>query len=192
MIGRRRNATLRAAVLFLAVLCAGCATRPDRPLDPVPDIAGLRRTALALVNDSRRSEGLPPLEMSTTLNAAAEAHAEDMARRGFYAHRSPEGRDVADRYRAAGGDDWAIIAENISSCISCALPTGQLRAFQSGWMQSPGHRRNILDPRVDRFGFGMAAAEGRLYAVQTFVREREGYAGDTGALMPLVPGSAGR
>ncbi|MDZ5695908.1 CAP domain-containing protein [Chelativorans sp. M5D2P16] len=161
-------------------------------MDPVPDIAGLRRTALALVNDSRRTEGLPPLEMSATLNAAAEAHAEDMARRNFYAHRSPEGRDVADRYRAAGGGDWAIIAENISSCISCARPAGQLRAFHTGWMQSPGHRSNILDPRVDRFGFGMAAAEGRLYAVQTFIREREGYAGDTGALMPLVPGSAGR
>ncbi|WP_265516733.1 CAP domain-containing protein [Nitratireductor luteus] len=132
----------------------------------------MRQSALALVNAERAREGLPGLRIAEPLNTAAQAHAEDMARRDYYAHRSPEGQDVADRYRAAGGGLWDIIAENISSCIACRTAGEQIIEFHAGWLQSPGHRRNIVDPRVKSFGFGIASAEGKLYAVQAFVGER--------------------
>ncbi|MFC0208213.1 CAP domain-containing protein [Chelativorans intermedius] len=180
----------RAACLMLLVIaCTACAAaRPDRPLEPVGDLQSLRRSALALVNGERARHGLPALRATAPITAAAQAHAEDMARRDFYDHRSPEGRDVADRYRAHGGGLWAIVAENIASCIACQIPREQLRTFHARWMESPGHRRNILDPRLQDFGFGIAAAGGRLYAVQAFVTERR----DAYTMPPPVPRAAGR
>ncbi|UUP18208.1 hypothetical protein NTH_02688 [Nitratireductor thuwali] len=159
-------------LLLLLLLFAACAAPRQRPLETVDNLEGLRQRALVLVNAERAREGLPGLRLAEPLNAAAQAHAEDMARRDYYAHRSHDGQDVADRYRAAGGGLWEIIAENISSCIACRTASEQIVEFHAGWLRSPGHRRNILDPRVRSFGFGIASAEGRLYAVQTFVGER--------------------
>lgn len=159
-----------SGLLVCALLLAGCAAElQDNRLGDVRDLQGLRGAALSLVNEERGRNGASRLRADGALNAAAQAHAEDMARRGFYAHRSPEGRDVMDRYRAAGGGETSIIGENIATCTSCP-PTGdQLRKFHQGWMGSPGHRRNILNGQYEAFGFGMASANGRTYAVQTFV-----------------------
>jgi len=167
----------RAAAMLLALvlLCAGCATQPlsNNSLDRVANPEALRREALSLVNQARSREGVAPLRMNATLNAAAQAHAEDMARRGFYGHRSPERQDVADRYRGNGGGLWAAIGENIFHCTECTADSAQIRKFHEGWMRSAGHRRNIVSAQFDEFGFGVAAAGGRVYAVQTFVRTRE-------------------
>lgn len=164
-----------AFLLLIAAFCAGCAPRAtgNFALQEVSNLPALRSEALSLVNQARRAQELAGLRTSGPLNAAAQAHAEDMARRGFYSHYSPESRDLAARYVAHGGGRWSIIAENIAQCLGCRANSAQLRRFQEGWMRSAGHRRNILDPRVASFGFGMASAEGRVYAVQTFVTERE-------------------
>jgi uncharacterized protein YkwD len=163
------------AWLLLVLLCAACAGKPleNNALDGVANPEALRQEALALVNQARRESGLPALRINAAVNAAAQAHAEDMARRGFYNHRSPERRDVLDRFRANGGAGWAAIGENIATCHNnCTADSGQLRHFQGQWMRSAGHRRNILDARFAGFGFGIASAGGKVYAVQTFVRER--------------------
>lgn len=165
------QAGLFAVLLFIA----GCASSPTaiHTLNDIGDVQTLRRVALALVNEERNSHGLPPLTASAALNAAAQAHAEDMALREYYGHLSPERRDVAYRFRDNGGGLWYIIAENIARCQACQPDINQLRDFQARWMRSPGHERNILDPRIRNFGFGMASAGGWVYAVQTFVTERE-------------------
>lgn len=168
------SAPIRICLVALFAVCAGCATQTaDNALGRVVNLDALRNEALSLVNEARAAQGVPGLQMSGQLNAAAQDHAEDMARRDFYSHRSPERQDVADRFRARGGGPWWIIAENIAQCISCAPMAEQVRRFQQGWMNSPGHRRNILDPRVRSFGFGIATTGGKIYAVQTFVTERE-------------------
>lgn len=163
-----------AIAIFLTLFAAGCASNlSNNSLQNVPNLASTRSEALALVNQSRRSEGLGPLKQNAQANAAAQAHAEDMARRGFYNHRSPEGKDVADRWREQGGGQWQAIGENILYCNSCAAPSEQARDFHRRWMQSPGHRRNILRADFAEFGFGMASAGGKIYAVQNFLRQRE-------------------
>lgn len=164
-----------AALLVLVLLCAACASTDiqNNRLDRIEGMDELRGQALSLVNQARREAGAPPLRLDPTLTAAAQAHAEDMARRGFYGHRSPERKDVADRYKAKGGNLWEIIGENISTCLNCGADAEQVRKFQAGWMRSPGHKRNILDSRFDRFGFGIAQTGSKVYAVQTFVRPRE-------------------
>lgn len=179
---RREQACRWAApllLLLLMLLATGCTTRQleNNRLDAISDLSELRRQALSLVNEARRERGLEKLRENRQLDAAALAHAEDMARRGFYSHRSPERRDVADRYEAQGGGRWETIGENISTCIACRADSRQVQEFFAGWMRSPGHRENILNPAFEEFGFGIASTEGRVYAVQTFVKRRKETAG---------------
>lgn len=130
----------------------------------------LRGLALELVNQSRQAEGLEPLVPGDMLDEAAQAHAEDMLAEDYYAHVSPDGRGPRDRFLAAGGSEWVLVAENIARCSGCPAPPGRdrVRAFHDGWMNSPEHRANILTPGLQRFGFGIVAGGGLVYAVQTF------------------------
>ena len=92
-----------------------------------------------------------------------------MLKRDFYAHTSPEGETVQDRYVAAGGSRWELVAENIARCVGCSLSADMVRKLQQDWMESPEHRRNILARGLERFGFGIVLGDdGTLYAVQTF------------------------
>jgi uncharacterized protein YkwD len=119
------------------------------------------------------------LKMESKLNAAAQGHADDMSRRNYYAHSSPEGKSVADRYQKAGGSKWLLTAENIAKCADCKPPLTDryLAQLQEGWMNSPGHRKNILHKGLATFGYGIVVTEkGGLYAVQNFAGP--GIAGD--------------
>ncbi|MET8633915.1 CAP domain-containing protein [Streptomyces sp. NPDC057746] len=114
--------------------------------------AGLARTAdevLALTNAERAAAGLPPLAADPRLTAAAQAHSADMVTRDFYAHTSPEGREPWDRAAAAGSRHRAV-GENIA--CGQRSPTEVVR----GWMNSPGHRANILKPAFTHLGVGFA------------------------------------
>ena len=135
------------------------------------DLTELRSEALKLVNEAREQHGLPALQSRQELNQAAQAHADDMLHRNYFDHVSPEGETVFDRYVAAGGSRWRLVAENIGRCATCKEPTriSDVTRLQDGWMRSASHRENILSRGVTQFGFGMAAAaNGGLYAVQSF------------------------
>ncbi|MFE6521914.1 CAP domain-containing protein [Streptomyces sp. NPDC057794] len=118
------------------------------PLTP----SGLERTAAAvtdLTNRARTRAGLPPLAVDPLLTAAARAHSADMVARAFYAHTAPDGSRPGDR-AAAAGSTLRAIGEN----IAC----GQRSPADvvEGWMNSPGHRANILRPEFTRIGIGFA------------------------------------
>lgn len=133
--------------------------------------ARLHEQALRLVNESRAEHGLEPLRRDLVLDAAAQRHAEDMLALGYFSHTSPAGTTLLDRFRAAGGSDSLMVAENIGSCGRCSPPATaiQIEELHEGWMASTGHRRNILSDDFTRFGFGLAIDRVRgLYAVQTF------------------------
>ncbi|MFD5636431.1 CAP domain-containing protein [Streptomyces sp. NPDC127077] len=119
-----------------------------RPFSP----AGLDRTArevVALTNAERASAGLPPLTADATLTTAAQAHSADMVARDFYAHISPEGGRPWDRAAAAGSTHRAI-GENIACGQRSPAEVVQ------GWMDSPGHRANILKRDFTHIGIGLA------------------------------------
>lgn len=97
--------------------------------------------------------GAAPLTLSARLSDAAQKHAEDMSRRDFVDHRSPDGRGLQDRITSAGYP-WRAIAEN--------LATGQSSpesAVQS-WMTSPNHRDNLLNRDFLEAGVGYAVPSG--------------------------------
>ncbi|WP_320772952.1 CAP domain-containing protein [Streptomyces sp. CRN 30] len=113
---------------------------------------GLARTAAEVVertNRERSAAGLPPLVSDPFLTAAAQAHSADMVARDFYAHTSPDGGKPWDRALAAGSARGTI-GEN----IAC----GQRSPADvvEGWMNSPGHRANILKPAFTHIGIGLA------------------------------------
>jgi uncharacterized protein YkwD len=114
--------------------------------------AGLARTAaevLALTNAERTAAGLPPLADDTLLTTAAQAHSADMVTRDFYSHTSPDGREPWHRATAAGCRHRAV-GENIA--CGQRSPAEVVR----GWMDSPGHRANILKPDFTHLGIGFA------------------------------------
>ncbi|MBZ9643906.1 CAP domain-containing protein, partial [Streptomyces sp. PSKA30] len=119
-----------------------------RPLTP----ADLTRTAaevVELTNRERTRAGLPPLAVDPVLTAAAQAHSADMVARDFYSHTAPDGSQPWDRAAAAGSTRRSI-GEN----IAC----GQRSPAEvvTGWMNSPGHRANILKPGFTHLGIGFA------------------------------------
>lgn len=134
------------------------------------DLDALRAYSLDLVNTSRDEHGLPPLERDATLDRSAQAHAQDMIERDYFAHVTPDGRDIMDRYRAADGNPWRLVTENIGRCVGCEAPPtrADVDRQHEGWMESPEHRENILSPGLSRYGFGLAIDGSTLIAVQNF------------------------
>lgn len=119
-----------------------------RPFTP----AELARTAsevVDLTNRERTRHGLPPLAVDPVLTLAAQAHSADMIARAFYSHTSPDGSQPWDRAAVAGSRRRSI-GEN----IAC----GQRSPAEvvEGWMNSPGHRANILKPGFTHIGIGFA------------------------------------
>jgi uncharacterized protein YkwD len=110
----------------------------------------------------------PPLRWSDTLGAAAQAHSADMARRNYFAHHSPEGAQVNERAQRAGYD-WRSIGENI------AFGAGSARQVVQGWLDSPGHCRNLMDPGFADMGAAYAlnpGSDGAIYWTQVLGRRR--------------------
>jgi uncharacterized protein YkwD len=118
---------------------------------------------VALVNQQRAANGVsPPLAENAILNMAAEAHAQDMVNNNYFDHNSPNGQTPGDRILAAGYQ-WTTWGENIA--YGYATPADVMVA----WMNSPGHRANILNPAFKDLGVGFAAdSGGTMYWVQDF------------------------
>lgn len=100
-----------------------------------------------LVNGERIKFGVKPLVWNQSLAQVGRNHSKDMFERGYFSHYSPEDKDVGDRLTEAG-INFTIAGENL------ALAPDVTRAH-TGLMNSPGHRRNILDPAFGKIGIGV-------------------------------------
>ncbi|MFJ7071945.1 CAP domain-containing protein [Streptomyces sp. NPDC098781] len=119
-----------------------------RPLTP-GDLARTATEVVDLTNRERVRAGLRPLAVDTALGTAAQAYSADMASRAFYSHTSPEGTQPWDR-AAAAGSRMRTIGEN----IACGQRSPA--EVMEGWMNSPGHRANILKRDFTHIGIGFA------------------------------------
>lgn len=119
-----------------------------RPLAP-GDLPRTAAEVVDLTNRERTRAGLRALSVDPALTTAAQTYSADMAARAFYSHTSPEGSQPWDR-AAAAGSRMRAIGEN----IAC----GQRSPAEvvEGWMNSPGHRANILKPDFTHIGIGFA------------------------------------
>jgi uncharacterized protein YkwD len=117
----------------------------------------IRQSTLCLLNLQRAKAGLSPLHRNARLELASQRHSDDMAGRHFFAHENPDGipperRMARARYRAR------VVGENLAwGSESEATP----EYIVVGWMNSPHHRDNILEPRFREIGIGVAAGAPR-------------------------------
>jgi len=132
---------------------------------PVPkiDLTVEEQAVLELTNQERAKEKLPPLKPNPILMKIARAHSQNMAKQEKLAHEL-DGKKPHQRAEDAGYKlGW--IGEN---CAVGSDPYAPKDVVKS-WMDSPGHRRNILDKRYTEIGIGMAKTSGGdIYWTQVF------------------------
>lgn len=129
---------------------------------PAPAPAGPYAQQVAdLVNAERAKAGCGPLSVDAKLTAAAQSHSEDMANRGYFDHASPEGHHADHRIEAAGYR-WSAWGENI------ARGQKDPAAVMNAWMNSPGHRANILNCSFKQIGVGVRTGSGGPWWTQVF------------------------
>jgi uncharacterized protein YkwD len=102
---------------------------------------------VALVNTARQQSGCGPVTVDARITTAAQAHASDMAARGYFEHTTPEGVTFDQRIRNAGYPTPG--AENIARGATTAEQVMDM------WMDSTGHRRNILNCDLNTIGVGL-------------------------------------
>jgi uncharacterized protein YkwD len=114
------------------------------------------RRVLELVNAARARptrcgrqtfDATAPLKLSAALGRAALAHSQDMATRGYFEHTAPDGSTPASRATRAGYA-WRVVGENLAA----GVPTPDEAV--AGWLQSPAHCQNLMDPRFTDMGVG--------------------------------------
>jgi uncharacterized protein YkwD len=157
---------------------------------PSLSIAELEREVHLLVNKERQARGLSPLSWNRALAEIARKHSQDMAVRNFFSHQSPDGHGFPDRYRQANyscsvprGNIIHTGAENIfqNNTYDRVIFRGRETRYDwntmreiaettvQGWMNSPGHRKNILTPFWESEGIGVAvSADDKVYITQNF------------------------
>lgn len=142
----------------------------DLDLAPAVQPDAVEQAVHRQTNRRRRNHGIGTLEYSAHLSAIALQHSRDMASRDYFSHESPDGDSTLDRYRAHDHDDRSV-GENIA--YRQPTPTAAVDEIASsvvdGWMDSPGHRENILRERFEKEGIGVYIdSDGTAYATQNF------------------------
>jgi uncharacterized protein YkwD len=110
----------------------------------------------------------PPLRASDVLSAAARMQAQDLAARSLLSHRGADGSDPGQRATRAGYR-WRVVGENVASGPQTA------DEVIAGWLESPDHCENIMDPRYTEMGIAYAVdarSSGFIYWSQVFGRPR--------------------
>ncbi|MFN0121467.1 MAG: CAP domain-containing protein [Blastocatellia bacterium] len=134
---------------------------------PVLEVNDLESRAFARINEVREAGGLPALQMAEDLRGVARAHSADMQARGYFAHVSPEGKDLRFRITRQGIANWRVLAENIAYNCGYEDP---VQAAVEAWLNSPGHRRNIFSEKLTEAAIGVSISEtGRVYFTHVFV-----------------------
>lgn len=127
------------------------------------NVATAEKNAVELMNADRRANGLSDLKVSSAVTAVARSHAQDMVNRKFFSHSNPDGKTPSDRLKAAG-ISYSAVGENIAENTS-------VQAAETAFMNSSGHRANILNSNYTTVGIGVAYdSAGNVYVVQDFIK----------------------
>ncbi len=150
--GAAQSPAAPAEARAVPAAATGCANADAAPT--AANIAAIRLSILCLVNAQRAASGLGALSDNPALTAAAQAHSDEMVARQYFAHTSADGGDFSARLAAAG---WAgaTAGENIAWGGGVLGTPSQI---VMSWMNSPGHKANILNGAFTTSGVGIAPA----------------------------------
>lgn len=136
------------------------------PSPQSPTIAQMEGLIRDRINTIRQKQGLEPLEPNPQLAQVARDYSQQMARQNFFSHTSPSGETPADRVRAVGLTYW-MVGENLFQATN--IPD-LVPAAVEGWMNSPGHRQNLLQSGYTETGVGIWREDNTYYVTQLFMR----------------------
>ena len=188
----RRVTALRVSLAMTLFLVVAPAAATQRPGQPVIRVSSLEHHVHDLIDKERRDHKLIALVFDERLSTIARAHSHDMAARNFFSHTNPDGQDATARGKLAGFSCRKLVAKNTFSeglgenlfqdnLYSRVRISGSERSYDwntpeeiaahslNGWMNSPPHRRNILEKTYGQTGVGIAISDdGKVYITQLF------------------------
>ena len=156
----KAHITKAVAVITMSLSVAGSAQAAETKCantDLVPtaaNVSQVRQATLCLINERRKSSNLPKLRSNGTLTRLAQSYASQMGREHFFSHTAPDGSTETTRVKQTsyfkGASSWRV-GENIAQA-----PTGNdtPAMIMQIWMNSAGHRANILNRRLRDVGLG--------------------------------------
>ena len=195
--GMRNTFPVFLILAAMLVSCAGphpaareLAPATEKKARPALSLSDLEQEIHTLVNRERRNNGLSPLDWNSILARVARGHSQDMVSRKYFSHYSPEGRDFSYRYEQEGfvcsirvGDTVVQGGENIfqNNLYDRIMVMNGVKRYDwnslthlaettvQGWMNSPGHRKNILSPFWKTEGIGVSLSpDDKVYITQNF------------------------
>ena len=166
---------MRIALCAMVVVLAGCGTQRVKPARDVEPSAGggataapsgevelteAERKVFERINEIRAEAGLAKLTLSPRLVEMAREHSRYQLRQDTLTHKGEGGSSLADRFEEFGLK-YRRIAENVAMNTNVDDPAGEA---VEGWLQSPGHRHNILTRGLEQTGVGTAVSDdGKTY-----------------------------
>lgn len=137
-------------------------TAPNLSQMPSSQIKSAEQQAFDLLNADRKANGLPALRLNGSLVVLAENYGQDMINRNYFSHYNPEGLSPFDRMRNYG-INYRSAGENLAI-------NNSVSAAERAFMNSPGHRANILNSSYTEVGVGVSYdSRGSVYVVQEFI-----------------------
>lgn len=179
-----RQQMKRLALMTIALTLSGCNSAsqllPHLPqLDNRPSLqqnslvtaqspltAQMEAQVRQRINTIRLSRGLKQLQNNDKLAQVARNYSRQMAHQNFFGHTSPAGETMVQRVQASG-IFYFVIGENLFTCTNIPQP---VPAAVQGWMESPGHRKNILRSEYRETGIGVWRKGNTYYFTQLFMR----------------------
>ena len=140
---------------------------------------GIETYIFQYTNEERLANGVSQLSLNPCLSTTARDHSADMAANDFFSHDNLRGEDPSERAarhgcpttKPMGGGYWIGVGENIGWTYNIGSTSQDVaRAMMDGWMNSPGHRQNILNPQYSSIGIGVAeSSNGKYISTQDFL-----------------------
>ncbi|MGW7688266.1 CAP domain-containing protein [Streptomyces asiaticus] len=146
---RRKIAIATLAVAAVGVPSAAMASQSAAPAGSPSATSADQQEVVDLVNSERSKAGCEPLTVNAKLTKAAQDHSEDMAAHSNMSHTGSDGSSPGDRIERAGYS-WRAYGENV------AYGYDSPKSVMEGWMNSSGHKANILNCDFKEIGVGLA------------------------------------
>lgn len=149
----------------------------EEPLDSNERVKRYEREIHEQITDVRRDHDLDELAYNEDIAAVARRHSVDMAERRYFAHESPEGEGPSDRMADFVPQHCRGIGENLAKVGYLTEEDAEAIAERivTGWMNSPGHRENVLREAFDEQGIGVVFDDDSVLATQKFCSTSGGF-----------------
>lgn len=156
--------------LLIVLTVWGCFASPpvsqDGEIAPQSVLIEMEEATRQQINQIRQQNGLQSLQRNKALTQIARNYSERMAVQNFFDHKDPSGNEAVQRVSSAGVT-FTLIGENLYRGTNVPEP---VQDAVKTWMDSPGHRENILRPVFSETGIGVWRIEETYYFTQLFMQ----------------------